>query len=90
MRQALRDLHQPAALTQNPLLRSRLAHERAGGSPTAATLQALLQEAAAALVTTRNGARFARALRYTYFEPVGSRERVAEASTCRSTLTATN
>jgi len=78
VRQALRDLHQPAALAGNPLLRSRLARERAGGSPTAATLQTLLREAAASLATTRNGAKFARALRFTYFEPAGSRERVAE------------
>ena len=78
VRQALRDLQQPAALAQNPLLRSRLARERGRGAPTAATLQAVLQEAAAALATSRNGAKFERALRYTYVEPVGSRERVAE------------
>jgi hypothetical protein len=78
VRQALRDLQQPAALAQNPLLRSRLARERGRGPPSAATLQTVLREAAASLATTRNGTKFERALRYTYVEPVGSRERVAE------------
>jgi hypothetical protein len=78
VRQALRDVDRPAALARNPLLHSRVARDRAGGSPTAATLQSMLQEAAASLATTRNGAKFARALRYAYFEPVGSREAAAE------------
>jgi hypothetical protein len=47
VRQALRDYTRPAALAANPLLRSRLATQAAGGAPpTAATLQGLVREAA--------------------------------------------
>jgi hypothetical protein len=58
VRQALRDYTRPAALAANPLLRSRLATRAAAGPPTAATLQALLREAAQALAAERLGLPF--------------------------------
>ena len=45
VRQALRDLHRPDLLSRNPLLRTRLVRDRAGGQPSAAVLEAVVREA---------------------------------------------
>jgi hypothetical protein len=77
-RRALRDLTRPAALIANPLLRSRVVTEHAGGSPTIATLQALLREAAASLRANPRDEKLYRALQRTYLEPAATQELAAE------------
>jgi len=78
VRQALRDYTRPAALADNPLLRSRLASQAAAGAPTAATLQRLLREAAEALAANPRDERLYRALACTFFEPAATQELAAE------------
>lgn len=78
VRQALRDYTRPAALAASPLLRSRLASQAAAGAPTAATLQALLREAALALAANPRDERRYRALACTFFEPAATQELAAE------------
>jgi hypothetical protein len=78
VRRALRDFTRPAALAANPLLRSRIAAEHAGGAPTPATLQALLREAAESLSANPRDEKLYRALRRTYFEPAATQELAAE------------
>ena len=77
VRQALRDYTRPAALAASPLLRSRLASQAAAGAPTAATLQALLREAAQALAPNPRDERLYRALACTFFEPAATQELAA-------------
>jgi hypothetical protein len=77
-RQALRDVTRPAALATNPLLRSRVAAEHAGGAPTPATLQALLREAAETLRANPRDEKLYRAIQRTYSEPALTQERAAE------------
>jgi len=78
VRRALRDFTRPAALATNPLLRSRVTVEHAGGAPTPATLQALLREGAASLRATPRDEKLYRALQRTYFEPAATQELAAE------------
>jgi hypothetical protein len=78
VRRALRDFTRPAALATNPLLRSRVAADHAGGTPTAATLQTLLRQAAAGLRATPRDEKLYRALQRTYFEPAATQELAAE------------
>lgn len=90
VRAALRHLHQPAALRENVLLRSRLVAQRAGGATgvtagsaagdaeRVAALQALLRETCEALRTSARESRFYRALYHTYLEPAPTQERAAE------------
>ena len=92
VRQALRDYHRPEALRANPLMRSRLVAEAAGGPPDPATLRDLLGQAVAALTTSPRDERFHRALHHTYIAPAPSQETAAEVlglpfSTFRSHLT---
>jgi hypothetical protein len=77
VRQALRDYHHPALAT-NPLLRSRLARQHAGGAPTTASLQALLREAAEGLRAHPRDAKLYRALAATYLQPASTQEAAAE------------
>jgi hypothetical protein len=77
-RRALRDYTRPAALATNPLLRSRLALEKAGQPPTAATLRALIGEAAETLRANPRDQKLYRAVHHTYLQPAGTRERAAE------------
>lgn len=77
VRQALRDFTRPAALVANPLLRSRLAVERAA-KPTPDTLQALLREAVESLRANPRDQKLYRALHHTYVEPAASQELAAE------------
>jgi hypothetical protein len=78
VRRALRDFTRPNALAANPLLRSRVAAEHAGDAPTAATLQALLREAAETLRANPRDEKLYRALRRTYLEPAATQELAAE------------
>jgi RimJ/RimL family protein N-acetyltransferase len=78
VRQALRDVRRPDALAANPLLRSRLATQATGGTPTAATLQALLREAAGALRANPREERLYQVLTRTFFEPAATQELAAE------------
>lgn len=79
VREALRDYTRPDLLAANPLARSRLVAEalKEGGSP-AATLQALIREAAAPLQGSPRDARRYRALHHTYLQPAATQERAAE------------
>jgi hypothetical protein len=80
VRQALRDLHRPA-LGRNLLLRSQLAIARADGSePTAASLRALIGEAAAELRAEpgTRAEKLYRALACTYLSPAATQELAAE------------
>lgn len=83
VRHALRNFHRPEALRTNPLLRSRLVLDRAGGhadeGTRIATLQALLQEAAEALRRSPRHERWYRALHHSYLRPALSQEQAAEA-----------
>ena len=80
VRQALRDLRRPDLLARNPLLRTRLARDRAGDqAPGAATLEALV---GAALETLREHPRddkLWRAVERTYVRPAATQERAAAA-----------
>ena len=75
--QALRDYRRPVLAT-NPLLRSRLAREHAGGTPTIATLQGLLRETAGALRAHPQDEKLYRAVAATFLEPAATQELTAE------------
>jgi hypothetical protein len=78
VRQALRDYTRSTVLAANPLLRSRLATEHAGGTPTPATLQVLIREAAQTLRTNPKDEKLYRAVHRTYLEPAATQELSAE------------
>jgi hypothetical protein len=78
VRRALRDFQRPAALAANPLLRSRLVQEAAGGVPDPQALQHLLRAAVATLQAHPKDEKLYRVLRRTYMEPAGTQEAVAE------------
>jgi hypothetical protein len=77
VRDALRDLHRPAALAGNPLARTRVV---AAGGPEdpAAALRALLEDAVPAATADPRDARLARALDRTYLRPAPTQEAAAE------------
>jgi hypothetical protein len=80
VRQTLRDLHRPDLLARNPLLRTRLVHDRAGDEqPTAATLQALLSAAVETLREHPRDDKLWRAVDRTYVRPAATQERAAAA-----------
>lgn len=78
VRQALRDVHRPDLLAQNPLLRSRCVRDSADQEPTPATLQALLREGAEALTATPKLQKLHKVLWHTFFEPAPTQEAAAE------------
>jgi hypothetical protein len=78
VRQALREFTRPHALGTNPLLRSRIAAEQAGGAASPATLQAFIREAAAELRGNPRTEKLYRALTCTYLEPAATQELAAE------------
>jgi hypothetical protein len=89
-RDALKNVNRPNRLASNPLLRSRLVLQR--GEGTAATLQALLHEAANTLTREPRDRKFALALERGAFKPAATQELAAESlglpfSTYRSHLT---
>ncbi|MCC5809755.1 MAG: hypothetical protein JJU06_05220 [Ectothiorhodospiraceae bacterium] len=77
VRQALKDFHQPAALADNPLLRSRVMLD-ATPDPTQADLQAILRAGLEELRSTPRGEKPFRALWHTYIQPASSQEIAAE------------
>lgn len=78
VRQALRDFTRPDLLNTNLLLRSRLVVEKAENSPTAATLQKLIEEAASVLTANPKDEKFYSAVYHTYLKPAPSQEVAAE------------
>jgi hypothetical protein len=76
VRSALRDYTQAAPLRRNPLLQSRLVHER--GDEDVSTLQQLLRESVDVLQRAPRQSKLYRALYYTYFDPAPTQERAAE------------
>jgi energy-coupling factor transporter ATP-binding protein EcfA2 len=80
VRQALRDLRRPDLLARNPLLRTRLVHDRAEGEePTGATLQTLLAAAVETLREHPRDDKLWRAVERTYVRPVATQDRAAAA-----------
>ncbi|HSK89862.1 MAG TPA: ATP-binding protein [Euzebyales bacterium] len=80
VRQALRDLHRPDLLARNPLLRTRLVHDRTGnGEPHAAVLHDLLREAVDALRQHPRDDKMLRAVERTYVRPRNTQEAAAAA-----------
>lgn len=77
LKAALRDFTRPAALGKNPLLRSRLLHERSA-QPGPADLQSLLREAVQSLKANPKDHKLYRALERTYLEPAATQELAAE------------
>ena len=78
VRDALRDLHRPAALARNPLARTRVVARRGRADDPAAALRALLEEAVAAATADPRDAKLARALDRTYLRPAPTQEAAAE------------
>jgi energy-coupling factor transporter ATP-binding protein EcfA2 len=80
VRQALRDLRRPDLLGRNPLLRTRLARDRAGGEePSAALLEALVCTAVETLGEHPRDDKLLRAVERTYVRPASTQERAAAA-----------
>jgi hypothetical protein len=77
VRDALRDLHRPAVLARNPLVRTRVAGARVADDPSAG-LRALLEEAVATATADPRDAKLARALNRTYLRPAPTQEAAAE------------
>jgi hypothetical protein len=78
VRQALRDYTRPDALAANPLLRSRLTVEAAGGMPDVGTLRTRIREAAEQLRANPRDEKLYRAIHRTYLEPAATQELAAE------------
>jgi energy-coupling factor transporter ATP-binding protein EcfA2 len=80
VRQALRDLRRPDLLSRNPLLRTRLVHDRAGDEePGAATLEVLVRAAVETLREHPRDDKLWRAAERTYVRPAATQERAAAA-----------
>jgi hypothetical protein len=79
VRQALRDLHHPHRLAQNPLMRTRLVQQRGEGSTGGAELVELVHQAVDALRAHPRDAKFLRAVDRTYLHPAANQESAAEA-----------
>jgi hypothetical protein len=79
VRQALRDLRRPDLLARNPLLRTRLAHDRAGDDANAATLETLIREGIETLREHPRDDKLWRAVERTYMHPAATQERAASA-----------
>jgi hypothetical protein len=79
VRQALKDLHRAELLLHNPLLRTRLARERAHPrEPDPDTLRALVQEATDSLRRQPRDDKLFRAVERTYLRPAPTQEAAAE------------
>jgi hypothetical protein len=80
VRQALRDLRRPDRLARNPLLRTRLAHDRSGDEePSAAVLETLVCAAVGILHEHPRDDKQWRAVERTYVRPAATQERAAAA-----------
>jgi hypothetical protein len=81
VKSAMRYMSRPASLKNNPLLRSRLVVERAGGTSNnqrIEALQQLLQTACEQLQQSPRNAKFYAAIYHTYLHPASSQEHAAE------------
>jgi hypothetical protein len=78
VRRALRDLHNPTELAQNPLCHSRLVLGASESGELAAILRKRLLAAAALLVESPRDAKLARAIDRTYLRPAATQELAAE------------
>lgn len=78
VRAALRDVHSPVALIRNPLLRSRLVRERAGGGDAPAALHDLIVEAAESLRADPRERGLFDVVNRTFLHPAPTQERAAE------------
>ena len=78
VRRSLRDLHRPDGLATNPLMRSRVIADRAGGEATPSDLCAAIEEAVASLAADPRDAKLERALARTYLRPAPTQEAAAE------------
>lgn len=82
VREALRTLHEPTALSRNLLLGTRLVARQAGPDSSTtqrvAALKTLLQQAMAELQTSPREVKLYRALHHTYFQPAITQEQAAE------------
>ncbi|MBI3957229.1 MAG: ATP-binding protein [Chloroflexi bacterium] len=82
VRDALKSLHRPIALRENPLLRSRLVVEKVGlqadPGQRVATLQGAIHAAAELLRAAPRDVKFYRVLHHTYFQPATTQEMAAE------------
>ena len=80
VRQALRDLRRPDLLARNPLLRTRLVHDRVGNDePSAAALVTLMRAAVETLREHPRDDKLWRAVERTYVRPAATQERAAAA-----------
>jgi hypothetical protein len=80
VRQALRDLRRADLLGRNPLLRTRLARDRAAGrEPSAAVLEALVRAAVQTLREHPRDDKLLRAVDRTFLRPAATQERAAAA-----------
>jgi hypothetical protein len=80
VRQALRDLRRPDLLGRNPLLRTRLVHDRTGDEePSAQVLEALVCAAVETLREHPRDDKLWRAVERTYVRPAATQERAAAA-----------
>ena len=79
VRQALRDLRRPDLLARNPLLRTRLVHDRGGDDASAATVEKLVREAIETLKVHPRDDKLWRAVERTYVRPAATQERAAAA-----------
>lgn len=78
VRQALRNVHRPDLLARNPLLRTRLAADRAGArEPDAAVLAALVRAAVDSLRAHPRDDKLFRAVDRTYLRPASTQEGAA-------------
>lgn len=78
VRHALRSYRRPGGLDDNPLLVSRVVHDRETGRPPADVLKELLEDALAPLADHPRDEKLLRALRATYFSPAPTQEAAAE------------
>jgi DNA-directed RNA polymerase specialized sigma24 family protein len=78
VRRALRDMHRPEALADNPLARTGVVRDHGAGLPAHEALRELLGEAIDALRADPRGERLVRALDRTYVRPAPTQEAAAE------------
>jgi hypothetical protein len=78
VRAALRDLHTPDAFVRNPLLRSRLVRDRAGGGDDLAALHGLITDAAETLRADPREQRLFDVANRTFLRPARTQEQAAE------------
>ncbi|ETT24770.1 ATPase related to the helicase subunit of the Holliday junction resolvase [Rhodococcus aetherivorans] len=80
VKQGLHDLRQHALLARNPLLRTRVLHDRAGaGEPDVALLEQVLRDAVATLADHPRDDKLLRAVDRTYLRPAATQESAAAA-----------